>query len=163
MRQQNAELIRRLAAAEVAFVIVGGIAAAAHGGSRVTFDLDIVAPFTADNMARLLAALRDVHPRYVTRPDLAVEATAEELGRYRNLYLLTDIGRLDVLGELPPLGGYTEAAATAIHATVVGVPCRVIGLDALITIKESVGREQDKIDVRMLREIRKRRAAQSAS
>lgn len=48
------------------------------------------------------------------RPDLGeIQATAEELARSRNL--VTDVGDLDVLGELPPIGGYAEAAETAVR------------------------------------------------
>lgn len=161
MPQKNAELIRRLSEADVEYVLIGGVAAAAYGNTRVTYDLDIVVPFTVENMSRLLKALHDVHPRHLSRPDLGeIPNDPEQFARYRNLYLLTDIGRLDVLGELPPLGAYAEAIATAQQTQVLGSPCKVLGLDALIMIKESLGRDQDRIDVRHLKSIRDRLRAQ---
>lgn len=142
--QESDELLRRLGAAGVEFVVVGGLAAVAHGASRMTIDLDIAAAFTPDNMARLLAALRDVRPRYATRPDLGeVTASPEELARYRNLYLVTDIGRLDVLGELPPIGGYREATTNAVNVDLMGHPCKILGIDDLIRIKRSIARAKD--------------------
>ena len=45
-------------------------AAIAHGASTMTRDLDLAAPMTAENLARLLDALRPLHPRHVLRPDL---------------------------------------------------------------------------------------------
>lgn len=157
MQQSNDRLLRCLVDGGVDFVIVGGIAAIAHGALRTTLDLDIVAAFNRDNMDRLLRALRELHPRNAARPDLGeLQTTAEELARYRNLYLLTDSGELDVLGELPPVGGYAEAAAGAVHVELFGKRCAVLGLDHLIAIKEFLGRPKDQEALRELRAIRAR-------
>jgi len=154
--QESDELLRRLLRNGVEFVIVGGLAAIAHGAQRMTQDLDITAAFTSENMARLLAALRDVHPRNATRPDLGeLKASPEELARYRNLYLLTDIGRLDVLGELPPIGGYAEALVHALKVEIFGSACAVLGLEDLIRIKRSLARPKDQevaAELEMIRE-----------
>ena len=151
------ELLKRLIAAEVEFVLVGGVAAAMHGSDQLTRDLDILAAFNPENMARLLVALRDLHPYDSARPDLGeLRTSPEELARYRNLYLGTDIGRLDVLGEIPPLSGYPEVAAEATSAEFLGATCKVISLDHLITIKESVGRPKDLLVVAELKAIRDR-------
>src|SRR5690606_15797711 len=42
MAHEFFRLLSQLSDAKVEFVIVGGVAAALHGGSRVTFDLDVV-------------------------------------------------------------------------------------------------------------------------
>ncbi len=164
MRQSNDKLLRCLIDGGVDFVIVGGIAAIAHGALRTTLDLDIVAAFNRDNMDRLLRALRDFHPRNSARPDLGeLRATPEELAGYRNLYLTTDVGELDVLGELPPVGGYAEAAASAIQVELFGKRCAILGLDHLIAIKEFLGRPKDQEALRELRAIRERLAAKPVS
>lgn len=155
MRQSNAELLRRLLDAGVDFVIVGGWAAIAHGARRTTLDLDVVAAFDRDNMARLLDALKDTHPRNAARPDLGeLTASPEELARYRNLYLTTDFGELDVLGELPPVGGYAEAAAGAVKVELFGRACAILGIDHVIAIKEYLGRPKDHEALRELRALR---------
>jgi hypothetical protein len=41
----------------VEFIVVGGVAARAHGSARLTNDLDVVYRRTAENVARLAAAL----------------------------------------------------------------------------------------------------------
>lgn len=157
MRQFNDKLLRLLIDGGVDFVIVGGIAAIAHGALRTTLDLDVVAAFNPENMTRLLAALHEVHPRNAARPDLGeIQATAEELARYRKIYLVTDVGELDVLGELPPIGGYAEAAATAEQFDLFGKECAVLGLDQLIAIKEHLGRAKDLEALCELRAIRER-------
>ena len=155
--QDTPDLLQRLLAAGFDFVIVGGVAAAAHGSARNTDDLDILAVFTADNRARLPAAPRPFPPRTAPRPDLGeIDAAPEELARYRNLYLVTDSGRLDVLGELPPLASVAEVDAMAERLQLFGATCKVIGLDHLITIKESVGRPKDLLVVAELKAIRDR-------
>lgn len=150
-------LLSRLIAADLEFVVVGGVAAFMHGSDQLTRDLDILAVFTPANMTRLLAALHDLHPYNSARPDLGeLHVSPEELARYRNLYLGTDLGRLDVLGEIPPLSGYAEVATQAIETKVPGGTCKLIGLDHLITIKESIGRPRDRIAAAELKAIRDR-------
>lgn len=155
--QRSDELLRRLIDRGVEFVVVGGLAAIAHGSQRMTQDLDIVAAFTEDNLRRLMAALAEVHPRNAARPDLGeIQATPVELARFRNLYLRTDIGHLDVLGELPPLGGYADAVHTSIQVPIFGRSCPILGLDALIQVKESLDRSKDREVAAELRAIRDR-------
>ncbi len=43
------EILNALHDRRVEFVIVGGVAAVLHGGSRVTFDLDVVPSLTPDS------------------------------------------------------------------------------------------------------------------
>lgn len=149
------ELLRRLLEAGVEFVVVGGIAAAIHGSETDTQDVDIVSVFSRENMARLLDALRDIHPRNAARPGLgSIPDDPDLLARHRNLYLLTDLGRLDILGELPPLSGYAEVAAAADKTQVFGHTCAVINIDQLITIKRSVARRKDLIVADELEAIR---------
>ena len=63
-------LLARLQDAGFEFAVIGGVAAIAHGASTMTRDLDLAAPMTAKNLARLLDALRPLRPRHVLRPDL---------------------------------------------------------------------------------------------
>src|SRR4051812_18199211 len=94
-------LLRRLVAAGVEFVVVGGVAARAHGSAMMTEDLDVAAPLTVGNIRRLLTAVGDLNPRYaLTLDKRRVTESAEYLAAFKNLYLLTDLGRLDVLGSV---------------------------------------------------------------
>lgn len=45
----------------VDYVLVGGYAANLHGAVRPTRDIDVAPATTADNLTRLIAALRDLH------------------------------------------------------------------------------------------------------
>jgi predicted nucleotidyltransferase len=64
--QDFSTLLRRLADAGLAFVIVGGFAAVTHGLACLTRDVDICALLTPENVAKLCAVLRDWHPKRLT-------------------------------------------------------------------------------------------------
>jgi hypothetical protein len=57
-----ARLLAALVNGGVEFIIIGGMAATAHGSAHVTVDLDIVYRRTLDNIARLAAALAPLQP-----------------------------------------------------------------------------------------------------
>jgi hypothetical protein len=61
-------LIERLCDAGVDFVIVGGFAGVLHGSSLVTRDLGVCAVLSAENIAKLRAALGDLHPTHRLTP-----------------------------------------------------------------------------------------------
>jgi len=158
---QPRDVIRVLLDAEVEFVVIGGIAAIAHGVSYVTRDFDAVVPLSVENCRRILAALAPYSPRfYQAHGKPAVTRTAEELSEFRNLYLETSLGIVDLLGSLPPIGDYSAAAAAAVPMVLEGRTCRVLSLDDLIAVKAFVGRPKDKaveVELRAIRERLKRR------
>ena len=108
--QNLSELVRRLIAAEVEFVLVGGFAAVAHGVTLVTRDVDICCRFTAANLMRIQEAFADLHPVHRSRPDLPLDLTPEQCASLKNLYLRTDLGVVDCLGEVLGLGGFDQVA-----------------------------------------------------
>ncbi|MFT7623365.1 MAG: hypothetical protein ACI9WU_002548 [Myxococcota bacterium] len=151
--QDTPELLRRLLAAGFDMVIVGGVAAIAHGSARFTQDLDVMARFDAENMQRLhdaLAATRPVH-----HPGSGVPLKpAGELGDFKNVYLSCTLGRLDILGDL----GTSDFETLQAQAEVVplfGADCRVLSLDDLIAAKSFAARPKDieaLIELRAIRE-----------
>lgn len=156
--QNLSELVRRLIAADVEFVLVGGFAAVAHGAALVTRDVDICCRFTDANLMRIQEALSDLHPVHRQRTDLPLDLTPELCAGMKNLYLKTDMGSLDCLGEILGVGNFDEVARHAVAVELPSGTCRVLGLDALIHAKEAMGRDHDKITVKHLREIQARTA-----
>lgn len=156
IQQRTEELLAVLQDAGFEFIVVGGVAAIAHGATRSTKDLDVVAPFTEGNLGKLLDALRPRGARHFARPDLGpVGQTSRELSTLRILLLLTTLGRLDVLREVPPVGSIENVESVEL---VPGRMFRVITLDQLIAIKETLTRPQDKDverDLRAVRELRR--------
>ncbi len=54
-------LLRFLHGREIAHIIIGGVAVAAHGYPRPTMDLDVFPDPERGNLTRLAAALRTLH------------------------------------------------------------------------------------------------------
>src|SRR5512136_170597 len=95
------DLLKRLNENGVAYVLVGGMACVIHGSQVVTQDVDICAPLSLENVSGLLAALAGVNARFrMTRDLRPLPNDPEKLTGFKNLYLLTDLGQLDVLSEI---------------------------------------------------------------
>ena len=150
-------LLERLVQNRVAFAVVGGFAAVAHGVSLLTEDVDVCCRFTPANLLRLQAALKDLHPVHrMTAARLPLILTRQDCARLKNLYLDTDYGQLDCLGEVKGIGDYREVAR---HSVLVELPfgsCRVLGIDALIRSKEAMDRPRDRAAIVQLRAIKER-------
>lgn len=150
-------LLATLVRADVDFVVIGGVAAILHGATHSTHDLDIAAPIDDENVRRLWKVVGDLHPRWATVPKHPpVQETIETLATFRNIDLLTDLGRLAVLGEVPTLPIYKALRAGAVSMSIRELRAPVISLSDLIRIKESLGRPQDRIVAEQLRAIRDR-------
>jgi hypothetical protein len=93
-------LLRALLRHGVDFFVVGGVAAQLEGAPILTFDLDVLYDKTPENLARLLAALRELKARYRDPAGRHIEPDAEKLATLRLHLLLTELGALDVLGSI---------------------------------------------------------------
>jgi hypothetical protein len=143
----------------VDFVVIGGIAAVAHGSPQFTRDLDITYADDEANLGRLGAVLvaLDATLRGVT-DDVPFVPDGRTLKHVRVLTLNTRDGPLDVLAEPDGSGGYARLRANAITATVGGAEVRIAGLEDLIAMKKAAGRPKDRIYVEELEAIRRLRA-----
>ena len=155
MAQNDKALLQRLVDHKVEFVVIGGVCGVLHGAALVTLDLDICCRFDRENLRRIEAALKDLHPRHRLMPSkLAFELTDELCDRLKNLYLVTDLGALDCLGEVAGLGNYEQVLQHSIPQKISGGEVQILSLDALIVAKEAVGREKDLYAARLLRAIK---------
>jgi hypothetical protein len=136
--------VRALRDAEVEFVIIGGVAATFHGSASVTFDLDICYSREATNLSRLAKALAPFHPRLRGIPDhLPFIWDASTLRNGSLFTLKTDLGDIDLLGEVTGLGGYAEVKAMAIDVEAYGGSVSTLNLRGLIQSKRAAGRPKD--------------------
>ena len=151
-------LLRALSESGAEFIVIGGVAAAVHGAARATFDLDVVYRRTPDNISRLVLALTPYHP-YLrgAPPGLPFRWDAPTILRGLNFTLTTDIGDLDLLGEVIGGGSYEALLEAAVVIRAFGVECRLLGLDRLIDVKRAAGRPKDFEAVAELEMIRDRR------
>ena len=151
--QNLSELTRRLIASQIEFVLVGGFAAVAHGVTLVTRDVDICCRLSAANLMRIQKAFADLHPVHRSRPDLALELTPEQCAGLKNLYLKTDLGVVDCLGEVLGIGNFEEVLKHSVEVELPYGNCRIIDIEALIRAKEAMNRDHDQITVKHLKEI----------
>lgn len=153
--QNLSELTRRLVVGRVEFVLVGGFAAVAHGATLVTRDVDVCCRFNEENLLRIQKALTDLHPVHRSRPDLPLALTPKQCGSLKNLYLKTDLGIMDCLGNVLGVGDFDEVARHSVEVELPAGKCRVLDIDALIQSKEAMNRDHDRITVKQLQEIKK--------
>jgi len=151
-------LLHLLARHRVQFIIVGGVAASLHGSARSTQDLDIVYARSKENHRRLVAALRGHRP-YLrgAPPGLPFLWDEETILRGLNFTLETDLGDLDLLGEIAGGGGYDDLRTHSIEFEAFGLRLLCLDLDTLIRVKQAAGRVRDLEAVAELRVIRQER------
>lgn len=152
------ELLARLHDGGVRFVIIGGVAMTLRGSTRTTLDVDICHARDPENLRRLAAALADLHPHLRGAPaGLPFLWDDRTLRSGLNFTLSTDLGDIDLLGEVPGLGGFDAADALAGDLDVDGRPLRVLDLDGLERSKRAAGRVKDLLDLAEIEKIRARR------
>jgi len=125
-------------------VVVGGVAAGAHGSSQATSNVNICYARDKANLTRLVQALRSVNATLRGAPNnlpfILDEAT---IGRGLNLTFDTDIGKIDILGEVQGVGWYSDCLEDSDDIEILGHPFRVLSLEKLIAAKRFAGRTKD--------------------
>lgn len=139
-----AGLLQRLLSARVEFILIGGVAGIVHGSARATYDIDALYRRTADNMARLVAALGPLEP-YLrgAPPGLPFTFDADTLRRGLNFTLTTSSGDIDLLGDVIGGGTYDDLLPASDDVPIFGLTCRCVTLEALIRMKRATGRPKD--------------------
>lgn len=157
-------LLRTLADAGVEYILVGGAAGTVHGATRLTLDVDAVYRRSPVNIERLVLALTPHHP-YLrgAPPGLPFRWDAATVQRGLNFTLTTDIGDLDLLGEIAGGGTYEDLLPHSVPIQVFGVECRCLGLERLIHVKRAAGRPKDLEAVAELEAILEERRRAGAS
>jgi len=162
MVQNDKALLLRLKERQVEFIIIGGVCGIMHGVTLVTTDLDLCCRFTTGNLRRIETAVKDLHPFHrLAANKLPFQLTDELCSRLKNLYLQTDLGKLDCLSEVKAVGDYEAALRHSIAFKLSYGEFRILDIDALIAAKEAVGGEHDLAAVRQLRAIKEKQDSAS--
>ena len=136
--------LRLLAEYQVNCVVVGGVAAWANGSSQATFDVDVCYARDVPNLTRLIRALQSVRATLRGAPkDIPFILDEETLRRGLNFTFETDVGDIDLLGEVKGVGTYTDCFENSEGVELFGSPFRVISLGKLIDAKRAAGRMKD--------------------
>ena len=153
------DIIGLLAKHNVDFVLVGGLAAVTHGSSMTTQDIDICCDFSAENLLRLQKAIVDLNPVHrMTSNLIPLELTEENCKSLKNLYLETDWGQLDCLGEIIGIGNFHAVKSLSETIELEEVECRILRIDALIKAKKAMGRPKDIETIKQLEVIKQTRS-----
>jgi hypothetical protein len=106
--------------------------------------VDVVYSRSGDNLDRLVAALAPYRP-YLrdAPPGLPFRWDRDTLQRGLNFTLTTDIGAIDLLGEITGGGGYEALLSHSVEIEVFGLTMRCLGLEKLIEVKRAAGRPRD--------------------
>lgn len=137
-------LISSLIQSEVDLIIIGGLAAVAHGSAYLTRDLDVCYSREPANLERLARALEPFQPRLRGAPaDLPFRLDPPTLRAGMNFTLSTTAGDLDLIGEVAGLGDYSRSLSASEEMEVEGFRCRVLTLEGLIRAKKASGRPKD--------------------
>lgn len=92
--------------------------------------------------------------------DLPVRIDADALALGCNYTFTTLAGDLNLLGHVEPLGDFEQLAKSAIRLTIEGMSIRVIALEDLIRVKQTLNRPKDREALTHLLAIRRVRENQ---
>jgi hypothetical protein len=155
-----AALLRQLTEHQVEYVVIGGLAMIAQGSAYITKDLDICYSRTPENIAALARAVAPLHPHLRNAPaDLPFCFDAPTIQAGLNFTLSTDLGDIDVLGEVAGVGNYQKVLAQSEERTIFDLSVHVLTLDGLIAAKKAAGRLKDRNHLLELEELKKLRNA----
>ena len=156
------QLLNQLHDHHVEFVIVGGVAAALHGGSRVTFDLDVVPNLAPSSWAAAVDLLWTLGARPRIPEPLERIRDVEQVRQWRRdkgmlaLNFRTPDGSVEIDLLVGESDAFDALRARSVGVTVSGRTFMVASIDDLIAMKRRAGRPQDLLDIAQLQEIQRR-------
>jgi predicted nucleotidyltransferase len=125
--------LRALTEQGVKFVVIGAVAAVARGSAHTTRDLDVCYDRSPDNLERLRGG-----------PEMSAWSfDIRALKNGMNFTLATDLGDVDLLGEVTGVGQFPALLEGSTEMELFGIRCRVASLKTLIASKRAAGRTKD--------------------
>lgn len=144
MSAEYDKLLPVLVRGGVKFILIGGVAAVVHGSARVTYDVDVVYARDPENITRLVQALKLFAP-YLRGAPAGLPFVLDErtVSSGLNFTLTTNLGDLDVMGEVIGGGGYPDLLPHSFEIEAFAVKFKCIDLPTLIRLKRAAGRPRD--------------------
>ncbi|MBI4420201.1 MAG: hypothetical protein HY560_05190 [Gemmatimonadetes bacterium] len=137
-------MVAALTAAGVRFVVIGGLAARAHGSARITEDLGICYDPDPGNLQRLADCLAGWHA-YLrgVEPGLPWAMDVRALRTNPVLTLRTDQGDIDVMDRVAGVGDFAAVLAGSVEVLSEGSRFRALDLPSLLKAKRAAKRPKD--------------------
>jgi hypothetical protein len=152
-------ILEQLAAAEVDYIVIGGVAVGFHGYVRATKDLDVVPSPDRENLKRLAVMLRAVDAEVDGTGDfdpgeLPDPLDPDVLAQGGNWVLQTRLGRFDVMQWQGDQGLWEMLSPAAVEVDLAGLGMKVASYEDLVALKRDAGRVSDLEDLERLRQAR---------
>lgn len=151
-----AALLSTLDRHQVAYVLIGGMAAVAHGSPFPTEDVDITPATGKNNLARLSSALDELDAKVRAEgvPDgLPFAHDADSLGAVQTWNLTTRYGDLDLSFAPDGTAGYDDLRRDAEETDLLGITVPVASLADIIRSKQAANRPKDQRVLPTLRDL----------
>lgn len=156
-----AEILRALDVHDVAYVLIGSMAAIAHGAPYLTRDVDVTPRCDPANLARLAEALISLGAKLRVPDDpepVEIQLDARTFAQMPTMTLRTRAGDLNLSFQPEGTAGYDDLIRRRVDITAFGVVVPVAHLDDVIRSKEAAGREKDRLVLPLLRRLQQRLA-----
>lgn len=153
------KILEVLAAHEVRFVVIGGVAAIFHASPYATFDLDICPSPDDDNLQRLSEALTELEAkmRFTDEPDpVRVDLSPRQLRSAPFYNLETKWGRLDIVHQPAGTGGFLDLNRGAQQVRLGDVEIAIASRTDVLLSKEALYRDKDIPTIRLFQELEER-------
>jgi len=145
-------ILEGLLAADVEFILVGGLAAVVQGAPVTTMDVEIVHNRSSENVSRLIAFLKSIDAIYRRPDDTVMEPNEIDISGMGHFLFATRFGPLDVLAFIEQGKTYEDLLEQTVAIEFRGHIIRVLKLRALIEFKKTTKDPADKQRLLVLEE-----------
>lgn len=152
-KQSVVDIVSALSAAEIRYLIVGGLAVASHGYLRTTKDIDLVVALDRDNATATFAALAKAgyRPKVpVTAAEFSDVGIRERLIKQKHMIVLQfwrdESPDVDIFVR-EPFDFDSEWANARLEHVTPNLQARVVRLETLLKLKRQASRPQDLADI----------------
>ncbi len=150
------QIIAVLTAAGLRFVVVGGVAMRLQGSAHITDDIDFAVARNPENLEAIVKALAPYHPSLRgAPPGLPFFWEVRTLRNIMNITLRTDLGSVDLFGELAGAGSFEQLWNDATLLDLDGRSVRVASIRSLIAMKRAAQRPKDLLHLMELEQMQK--------
>ncbi len=153
-------IFKGLNAAEIRYIVIGGLAVNFHGIPRMTYDIDILISLDEVNIRKTFDHLSTwgFRLKQPVQPNMISEAEhRERLINEKNLRAITfyhptnPLAEIDLLIDAPL--SFSDVRKNAVIVKIDDTEVPVISISDLILFKNHAGREQDMADIEYLRRL----------
>lgn len=127
------DVLKALNDAKVRYLLIAGRACIFYGATEFTRDLDIWVEPESENLSRLSQVMKQLGAKQRFLPHLEQKYLLQGHAVH---YMLDDF-RIDILGQPPRVGKFSDVYSYAESAVIDGVSCMIVDLRNLVKMKKT--------------------------